>query len=316
MTTDLPDLDLLETFLVVAQHASISEAARTLELTQPAITKKIKRLEAHVDVELIDRHARPLQVTEAGAILRDRAPEVLRSARALVGALRSMSQSGLPVLRLGMSDTLSAILGAEFVGAAQGFAHTVELKSGISPWLDTAFRARHFDFSIDSAPFGDTTGLGTIPLFRDPFVIVLPRDMADRALSDIVANEPHVGYGRSSKFGAYITELATELGVDRHPRFNFDATQSLLRFVQAGYGWAITSAFCLIQVPHAMKDIHVLPCPGARPRHMHLIYRLGEQDAIAQALAARFAEVFDQLVDGPWKQMVPEAADMIAQSNT
>lgn len=313
--TDLPDLDLLETFLTVADHASISEAARTLELTQPAITKKIKRLEAHVDVELIDRHARPLQVTEAGAILRERAPELLRNARAIVSALRSMSRSGMPVLRLGMSETLSAIMGAECVGAAQGFAHTVELKSGISPWLDTAFRARHFDFSIDSAPFGDTTGLATIPLFQDPFVIVLPREMAERRIEDVIAGEPHVGYGRSSKFGAYITELATGLGVDRHPRFNFDATQSLLRFVQAGYGWAITSAFCLIQVPHAMKDISVLPCPNARPRHMHLLYRLGEHDHVAENLAERFRGVFSQLVDGPWQQLAPEAAAMIAEAN-
>ena len=314
--SDLPDLDLLETFLTVAEHSSISEAARALELTQPAITKKIKRLEAFVDVELIDRHARPLQVTEAGAILLDRAPELLRNARSVVGTLRSMSKSGMPVLRLGMSDTLSAILGAEFVGAAQRFAHTVELKSGISPWLDTAFRARHFDFSIDSAPFGDTANLGMHPLFYDPFVVILPKEMANRTLEDIARTENHVGYGRSSKFGAYVSELTSAVGAARQPRFNFDSTQSLVRFVQAGYGWAITSAFCLIQVPHALRDMTALPAPGSVPRHFHLLHRLGEHDAIAEGLAGKFREVFGQLTDGPWRQLAPDAVEMIAEANT
>ena len=121
----LPDLDLLQTFLTVAEHQSISQAARSLEITQPAVTKKIKRLEAVFEVDLIDRLARPLQVTEAGNILLERAPSLLREARELTTDIRAMNTSGLPLMRIGMSDTLSEILGAEFVGAMQSFAHVV-----------------------------------------------------------------------------------------------------------------------------------------------------------------------------------------------
>ena len=311
----LPDLDLFQTFLTVAEHRSISRAALALGLTQPAVTKKIKRLETSLQVSLIDRNARPLQLTEAGLILRDRAPGLLRDASRLSQDIRAMSSTGLPFLRIGMSDSLSEILGAEFIGALQSYAHVVELKSSISPWLETAFRARHFDLAVDNPPFADTQQIDMQLLVHDPFVIALPSAMAAKPLEEILQKENYVGYGRSSKFGAYCTRLISQMGVERPTRFNFDSTQSLLRFVQAGYGWAVTSAFCLLQSPAALSGITVLPCPGSDPRAFYLLNRKGEHEALAQQAAQRFTAVFNQLVDGPWSQIAPETAKMIRAAN-
>ena len=311
----LPDLDLLQTFLTVAEHQSISQAAQTLELTQPAVTKKIKRLEESLQVPVIDRNARPLQLTEAGMILRDRAPGLLNDARRLASDIRGMSTLGLPLLRIGMSDTLAEILGAEFVGGMQSYAHVVELKSGISPWLETAFRARHFDLSVDSPPFIDTHQTDTRLLFRDPFVITVPQSMEDKPIEDILRTENYVGYGRSSKFGACCTKLIAGLGVERPTRFNFDSTQSLLRFVQAGYGWAVTTAFCLLQSPAALKDITAMPCPDSEPREFFLLNRKGEHEDLAGEAALKFSAVFNQLVEGPWTQIAPRTAQMIREAN-
>ncbi len=311
----LPDLDLLQTFLTVAEHQSISQAAQTLELTQPAVTKKIKRLEESLQVPVIDRNARPLQLTEAGMILRDRAPGLLNDARRLASDIRSMSTSGLPLLRIGMSDTLSEIMGAEFIGSMQSFAHVVELKSSISPWLETAFRARHFDLAVDSPPFVDTQQVDAKLLFRDPFVIVVPKAMEEKSLEDILKNENYVGYGRSSKFGANCTQLISRLGVERPTRFNFDSTQSLLRFVQAGYGWAVTTAFCVLQSPAALNDISAMPCPKSEPREFFLLNRKGEHEELAKAAAQKFSTVFNQLVEGPWPQLAPQTSKMIREAN-
>lgn len=311
----LPEFDLMQTFLTVAEHNSISQAARSLDITQPAVTKKIKRLEAVLEVDLIDRNARPLQVTEAGKILLERAPALLRDARELTTDIRALNTAGLPVMRIGMSDTLSEILGAEFVGAMQSFANVVELKSGISPWLETAFRARHFDLAVDSPPFVDTTQVELKSLFKDPFVIAMPKSFEGRDLNEILRNENYVGYGRTSKMGALIIEQLRVIGVDRPTRFNFDSTQSLLRFVQAGYGWAITSAFCLLQSPTALKDLHVVACPKSTPREFSLLNRAGEHRAVATAAHEKFITVFKQLSEGPWQQIDPKTAAMIREAN-
>ena len=293
----------------------MSKAAISLNLTQPAITKKLKRLETMFDTELIDRDERPLQPTTAGKLLIDSAPSLLQDARDLTANIRSLTTSKLPTLRIGMSDSLSEILGAEFVGAMQSFATTVELKSGTSPWLETAFRARHFDLAVDNPPFTDTTQIDLKSLFKDPLVIAMPKSFAGRDLSEILQTENYVGYGRTSKMGALIIEQLARIGVNKPTRFHFDSTQSLLRFVQAGYGWAITTAFCLLQSPNALRDLAFVPCPNSIPREFFLLNRTGEHDAIATAAHEKFTEIFQQMSNGPWEQIDTKTATMIRATN-
>ena len=48
-------LDLLRTFKIVAQSGSISKAAKKLCLTQPSITKSIRKLENQLNIILFVR---------------------------------------------------------------------------------------------------------------------------------------------------------------------------------------------------------------------------------------------------------------------
>src|SRR6476646_9477757 len=67
----------LRAFIAVADHTSFSRAAEQLHLTQPAITKRIQSLEASVGVSLFDRVGKRVYLTEAGALLKPRALELL-----------------------------------------------------------------------------------------------------------------------------------------------------------------------------------------------------------------------------------------------
>lgn len=313
--TNLPDLDLLHTFVTVAQYRSISQAASVLKLTQPAVSKKIQRLEEQFDTPLIDRSARPLSLTISGNLLLEHAAPLLRSAFALTAEIRQLADKGMPVLRLGMPDSLSEILGAEFITSMQGMASYIQLKSGISPWLETAFKSRNFDIAVDMPPFSYDDQYQLHHLFNDPYIIVAPKSMIHRSLEDIIETENYVGYGRTSKFGAECTAIQTRLQVEKSARFDFDSTQSLLRFVQVGYGWAITSAFCLFQSRSALKELAIFSCPKSSPREFFLLHRKGELDAIAETAAQKFRFVFNTLVDGPWTTIAPQAAGLIRENN-
>jgi DNA-binding transcriptional LysR family regulator len=63
---------LLQTFFVVAEVGQISEAARRLHLSQPAVTGHIRRLEANLETTLFIRSARGVTLTPLGARLRER----------------------------------------------------------------------------------------------------------------------------------------------------------------------------------------------------------------------------------------------------
>ena len=55
-----------ETFLAIAQAGSVSKAAQGLYLSQPAVSRSLKRLEEDLGIQLFDREAAPLRLTQAG----------------------------------------------------------------------------------------------------------------------------------------------------------------------------------------------------------------------------------------------------------
>ncbi|ANB02621.1 LysR family transcriptional regulator [Ectothiorhodospira sp. BSL-9] len=67
----------LKAFLAVANTGSFSEAAQTLHLTQPAVSKRVAALESELGQRLFDRIGRRISVTEAGRVLLPRARLIL-----------------------------------------------------------------------------------------------------------------------------------------------------------------------------------------------------------------------------------------------
>ncbi len=58
--------DVLQVFCDVARYKSFSQAARVRGVTQSAVSQVISQLERRMQVQLIDRSTRPLQLTQAG----------------------------------------------------------------------------------------------------------------------------------------------------------------------------------------------------------------------------------------------------------
>ncbi len=61
------DLSYLRTFLTIAAEESVTQAARRLHLTQPAVSTQLSRLEEEIGQPLFDRTPRGMILTEAGA---------------------------------------------------------------------------------------------------------------------------------------------------------------------------------------------------------------------------------------------------------
>lgn len=66
-----------EYFLAIAEEGNISRAAEKLYLTQPSLSKHLKRLEESLGVELFSRKSYPMQLTEAGVLYRNYVEELL-----------------------------------------------------------------------------------------------------------------------------------------------------------------------------------------------------------------------------------------------
>lgn len=87
----LPSLDLLKGFEAAARLLSFTQAGDELHLTQSAVSRQIKELEAQLGVALFERRHRALALTEAGRTLFPAAAQVLAAMRAATDRLRALS---------------------------------------------------------------------------------------------------------------------------------------------------------------------------------------------------------------------------------
>ncbi|MDH5545758.1 MAG: LysR family transcriptional regulator [Gammaproteobacteria bacterium] len=95
----LPDLKFLATLQAVVERGGVNEAALTLNIGQPAVTKRLRALEEIYEVELMERVSGRLQLTEAGKLVYQFAAQTLEYGLALESALANL-RLGRKTLRL------------------------------------------------------------------------------------------------------------------------------------------------------------------------------------------------------------------------
>ncbi len=109
------DLDQLRYFLRVAERQNFTRAAEELQISQPALSRSIQRLEEELGQPVLERRTRSVALTDAGLLLQARAQQVLtiledtkaeitddgQSGRVRVGAIPTIAPYFLPeVLQL------------------------------------------------------------------------------------------------------------------------------------------------------------------------------------------------------------------------
>lgn len=100
MPAPLPDLNEVALFLQVAEHQSLSAAARALGLPKSTVSRKLSQLEERLGVRLIERTSQKLRLTEAGSTFHEHCAEVLAriaEAEAAVSGLQASPRGRLRV---------------------------------------------------------------------------------------------------------------------------------------------------------------------------------------------------------------------------
>ncbi|HEY8964974.1 MAG TPA: LysR family transcriptional regulator [Candidatus Methylacidiphilales bacterium] len=100
----------LSVFLAVAEHGSLTKAARALHLSQPAVTKHVRLLEEAMGRPLFDRSAQGVRPTRAGALLLDHARQVARLDREVLDRIRGNKGAPSGKLALGATSTVGQYL--------------------------------------------------------------------------------------------------------------------------------------------------------------------------------------------------------------
>ncbi|MBM7542584.1 LysR family transcriptional regulator [Amphibacillus cookii] len=100
----------LQYFIAVAENGTISAAAKKLGISQPPLSVQLKQLEDSLHVQLFERGARKVNLTEAGKILYKRANSIVALSRMTIHELDHFQKNQSGTLRLGTISSVGASL--------------------------------------------------------------------------------------------------------------------------------------------------------------------------------------------------------------
>lgn len=160
----------------VARQASVVKAARSLGITQPAVSKTIRELEDILEVELFDRSRRGVTLTRTGEIFRDHANAALGTLREGIDRLgQATAPEALPV-RIGALPTVSARLLPAAVARfmAHGLAAAPRIVTGPNAYLMAQLRDGDLDIVIGRmAEPSEMTGFSFEHLYSERIAFIV-----------------------------------------------------------------------------------------------------------------------------------------------
>jgi DNA-binding transcriptional LysR family regulator len=161
----------LRAFLAVAETLSFRQAAETLHVSQPPLSRTIKELEVRLGAKLFVRDTREVGLTSAGKRLLPKARRIVRLLQEAEDDLLSVSAS--KELRLGLTTAVEhGKLLESLERISERLGVTVSTVSDSSPRLVRSLRANRLDAAFIALPT-ETSGLEVKPLERQPMIVAL-----------------------------------------------------------------------------------------------------------------------------------------------
>ncbi len=292
------DLRALEIFLSVCETGAMAIAARALGLSQPAVSQAIADLEARTGSVLFDRSVRPLGLTPAGSVMRQRAAALLSEARQIAPLLKEVGRGRLSQIRAGIVDSLARTLSMPIAQMLRRRADAVHVQSGLTAAHAGALLTRNLDLFIGVDDLTEVAGLQRFELLTEPYILLLPPlATPPGTLEDLRAlgvQHPLVRYSARSRTGIEIERHLRRLDLDFAAGCEFDTPFGVHAMVSAGEGFAITTPLCLVESP-AGDGAHTAPLPGPKlARTLTLVARRQELGTLPKDLAVTCRQALGQ----------------------
>jgi DNA-binding transcriptional LysR family regulator len=167
----------IEYFEEIAEQRHLGRAAERLGLSQPALSKSLRRLEDALQVKLFDRNPKGLELTAEGSLLLARARDLRLSLRNVAREVTDVSQGRAGVLRIGVGPTVPTRLISRALGRLLHEAPRVSARVTVSDAdeIVPALRKGQLDLNINVMHVSPPEGLCYVRLYEDETVVCASR---------------------------------------------------------------------------------------------------------------------------------------------
>ena len=296
MSLRLEDLDY---FLAVARHGQVRRAAADANVSQPAISKGIQRLEAQLGFPLFARSRRGMALTVPASAFLQRIGSLRANLGDAIKEAADLHLGALGVLRAGVSPLYAQRL---FVPACLRLhrerpAARITVDVNLNDALIAALRRGDIDFSLNALPASLPVELQATPLIADDLCLVVREDhplltkrrlrLTDLAGAAWMLPGPQVAARRS------VEARLAEAGL-APPRVVVEVgnTAAQLTGLLLGSDLIALMSESLLSSPNN-RGVAALPMADARFRRQ--IGVMTRRDARLPPLAERFIEILREL---------------------
>lgn len=239
------DVRDLECLAVLGDELHFRRAAQRLDIAQPALSKRIRKIEAELGVELFTRGAHSVTLTDAGSELIAHARDVLARWRAMSAAAADLRSGALGVVRIGAVGsafyealpTLLAPVRDRFPGLV------LQVDEMETPALVDALRFGEVQLGFVRPPVSH--GLEVQTVWVEDLVLAVSSGnvLAERSSVRIeeLRDEPFVFFRRSAGSGYWdrVAALFAGAGLEFLPNENAQHVSTILGSVALGAGVSI-----------------------------------------------------------------------------
>jgi DNA-binding transcriptional LysR family regulator len=236
-------LDQIRALKEVADTGSFTEAARRLNLTQPAVSLQVRELESRFGVALIERMGKRAFATAAGRDLIEHGQRMMTEADHALATMRRHKDGRVGRVHIGTGVTALTYLLPPVLRRLRASHPDIELviTTGTTDAIVEQMLANLIDLGFITLPV-DTRKFQVTAIRRDPLLAILPsseRNPPNAITSAELAKRPLIlEYGRANH-----TRLTQNwmraAGFDARPVMEIDNIEAIKPLVAAGLGASV-----------------------------------------------------------------------------
>lgn len=234
----------LEYFQTLARMQHVTKAAKSLSITQPALSRSIARLENHLGVPLFDRQGRSISLNQYGHIFLRRVQAMMKEYTEGKEEIQALLKPDQGVVSLGFLHTLGTTLVPDLIGSFQQEYPNIsfQLKQNHSYWLLERLKSGDLDLCL-LASIKPENPIQWIKLWSEELFVFVPNDhpLASRESITLneIAGERFILLKKGYALRMTVDELFEKANIQPNIMFEGEEAATAAGFVAAGLGISI-----------------------------------------------------------------------------
>ena len=269
------NLRRLRIFWAVAHCATLTKAAKLLNVSQPTLSQQLTAFETAIGAPLFERRSNRLVLSDVGEMVLRKAEKVLRAAQDLQDSLPSADNPARQTLRIaGVASVMRVILPAAMqrLAAVQPAVDFDIHESAPGEIIDLLYGRRvNIGLMAANSVAEVSAGFQQVPIIEDPFVLAVPQDIdlsqvavpaLDLAPAQLQVLNSTIQFVFGTQHSSRIQDWFDAVLPKNRLAYRVRSFELALDLVVAGLGVCVVPALTVLEGAHVW--------PGLRLYHINL----------------------------------------------